>query len=158
MFTYTMMEDFVNRLLRSLYIQAPQQLTIENISNMLGFKVYLWEYSSETDFYKGKCIMFLEYKETEQKQWQEFAHELCHYFLHVGRQEFLPKAFVQLQERQANNFSYHFCVPTIMLRQLKGVTVYKVMNLFNVEYEFALRRLEMYRNKFFERRIHYAMQ
>lgn len=149
MFTYNMAEDFVNRLLQSLYIRDPRQLTIENISCLLGIRVDYWEFSSETAFYRGKCVMFLEYKDTSQRQWQEFAHELCHYFWHVGRQEFLPYSFYQLQEWQANNFSYHLCVPTVMLQQLKGVTVYKVMNLFNVEYDFALHRIEMYKNKFF---------
>lgn len=34
-----------------------------------------------------------------------------------------------------------------MLMQFKGAEVYDVMDLFNVDYSFALRRLEMFRSK-----------
>ncbi len=46
-----------------------------------------------------------------------------------------------------------FCAPLLItsngtyVSYVKGVTVYDVMNLFNVEFDFALRRLEMYKSK-----------
>lgn len=39
-----------------------------------------------------------------------------------------------------------------MLQEIKGVDVYDVVELFNVEFDFALRRLEMYKNKWLSRR------
>src|SRR5699024_12610101 len=84
---------------------------------------------------------------TYQQQWQEFGHELCHVLWHAGRQENISDSFCSYQEGQADNFAYHLCIPTFMLCRLKGVSTYEVMNLFNVEYGFASKRLEMYRNK-----------
>lgn len=55
--------------------------------------------------------------------------------------------FIDLQEWQANHFAYHFCVPTFMLEDLEEVTIYEIMNLFNVCYDFASKRIEMYQNK-----------
>src|SRR5690625_2772027 len=114
MFTYTKTEDFVLKLLLSLGIKNPQELTIENVAKLLKIKVKYWEFGSETSFYRGKTVIYLQHKETDQAQWQEFCHELCHAFWHAGRQEFLPYLFVQLQEYQANLFAYHFTVPTFM--------------------------------------------
>ena len=59
----------------------------------------------------------------------------------------MPTTFINLQEWQAKQFAYHFCVPTFMLDDLEEVTVYEIMNQFNVDEEFAVRRLEMYQNK-----------
>ncbi|CDQ41467.1 hypothetical protein M948_20780 [Virgibacillus sp. CM-4] len=149
MLTYTRAEEFVYKLLKYLDIQSPRQLNIENISKQLGIKVQYWNYSSELDCYKGRYVMSLELKETMQEQWQEFAHELCHFFWHEGRQEFIPILFLQLQEWQANNFSYHLSVPTFMLQQIDNASPIVIANTFNVEYEFACHRFEMYRNKLY---------
>lgn len=151
MLIYTRSEEFIYRLLKSLGVVKPHEMTLENIAKLLNIKVRYWEFSSETIFHKGKFILFLEGKENKQEQWQEFAHELCHHFWHTGRQEYLPKLFMQLQEYQADYFAYHFCVPTFMLDNLKEVSVCKIMDLFNVEEEFAYRRLEMYQNKQYAR-------
>ncbi|HLR71553.1 MAG TPA: ImmA/IrrE family metallo-endopeptidase [Pseudogracilibacillus sp.] len=85
-----------------------------------------------------------------------FGHEVCHYLRHCGNQLKMHPLFLQLQESQANHFAYHFCVPTFMLQQLREVTIYDVMELFNVEFDFALRRLEMYRNNVLGRNMSYA--
>jgi hypothetical protein len=55
--------------------------------------------------------------------------------------------FIDLQEWQAINFAYHFCVPTFMFDF--NYTVYDIVQLFNVDYAFACKRLEKYRNKFY---------
>lgn len=148
MFYYTRTEDYVKQLLLKLNINQPSDLTIDKISNALRVPVYYWEFSSETVYRNGKCLIFLQATNSEQVQWQEFSHEIAHFLWHTGRQEFLPPTFIELQEWQANYFSYHLCVPTFMLERVKTkITPKHVMNLFNVEYEFACKRLEMYRNK-----------
>lgn len=148
---YTRTELYIYNFMRHFNITEPKQLTIENISNLLNLPLYYWEYSSESVYVRGKKMIFINQAASNKIQWQEFGHELCHILWHVGRQEHLVKDFYLLQEWQADHFAYHFCVPTFMLQELKGGTVYDVMNLFNVEYEFALRRLEMYKNNFIER-------
>src|SRR5690606_15109126 len=137
--------------LHSFNIIRPEQLTIENIASIIGLPVRYWSYSSESIFVRDKKMVFINENVSIQKQWQEFGHELCHILWHVGRQEHLRKDFYLLQEWQADAFSYHFCVPTFMLNQLKGVTAYEVMEIFNVEFDFAVRRLEIHKNNCIER-------
>lgn len=69
----------------------------------------------------------------------------------------MHRLFIDLQEYQAAYFAYHFSIPTFMLEDLKEVSACEIMNLFNVEEEFALRRLEMYQNKVYERMSYSAL-
>ena len=76
---------------------------------------------------------------------------MYHYFYDETNYDLLHENYAEYGESKADYFAYHFCVPTFMLYNLKGVDVYDVMELFNVEFDFALRRLEMYKNKMLER-------
>lgn len=142
------MEQFVHQLFDILAISQPDQLNITAISALAKISVKYWDFSSEAVSYKGKRMIFINEALSVQKKWQEFAHELYHLLGHVGNQnKYMHRLFMTHQEKQAEYFSYHFCVPTFMLQQLKGVDVYVIMRLFNVEFDFAMRRLEMYQNK-----------
>lgn len=141
-------EDYIQQFLLERHIRKPKDLTIENIASSLDVSVYYWEYSSECVYVNEKCLIFINYNRTPQEQWQEFGHEIAHYLWHAGRQEFLPTLFTELQEWQANYFSYHLCVPTFMLQRLKPrITPNMIVNTFQVEYHFACKRLEMYQSK-----------
>ena len=87
-------------------------------------------------------------KSNKQKEWQLFGHEVGHYLRHTGNHLAMHSLFMDMQEYQATHFAYHFCIPTFMLHEISEFSVYNVMNLFNVEYGFASRRLEMYQSKF----------
>lgn len=69
-----------------------------------------------------------------------------HYCFDRGRQNYLMNSFIQYQEVKADYFAYHFCIPTFILQQLKGVTAYEIANIFNVEQSFALKRMDMYKS------------
>lgn len=144
---YTHLEDYIYDLYKSLSITEPNQLIKEDIAEKLKLDI---SYQRSGFRFNGNITLI---KSTKQKEWQMFAHELCHKLAHVGNQLNMHYLFRDLQECQANYFSYHFCVPTFMLQNLKEVTVYDIMDLFNVEYDFALRRFEMYQSKLLERKI-----
>lgn len=140
-YVYSHLEDYINQLYKFLSIDQPEQLNIPTVAAKLGLEVRY----GNVNFCIGKHIMLQ--KSTKQKEWQMFGHEVCHYLRHYGNQLKMHPLFVDLQEYQANYFSYHFCVPTFMLSDLREVTHYVIMEKFNVEENFALRRLEMYQNK-----------
>lgn len=119
---------------------------MDYIANKLRLQIHYNEYGYRT----GNAIIIE--KSTPQKEWQCFAHELGHFLFHVGSQLIMHPLFRQLQEYQADRFSYHFCVPTFMLENLEEVNVNVIANKFNVEYDFAFKRLEMYQNKVLSRR------
>lgn len=147
-------ERTVYRLYRSLNIRFPEQLNISHIAAKINLPVHYWEFGSEAVFYQGRSKVFLNENLSSQQKWQNFGHEVCHVSGHAGSQSDMNMPFLRFQEGQANHFAYHFCVPTFMLENIYNFTIYDIMNLFNVEYEFALRRLEMYERKIISERAY----
>jgi len=139
---YTHLEDYINSLYKRMGITQPKQLDMHRIAKLLGLEI---TYDEEKIFYFSNEISLR--KSTKVQEWIDFAHEVCHHLKHVGIQLVMHPLFIDLQEYQASHFAYHFCVPTFMLENVSDLSVRKIMNLFNVEYEFAERRLEMYKNK-----------
>ncbi|WP_236611096.1 ImmA/IrrE family metallo-endopeptidase [Halalkalibacterium ligniniphilum] len=50
-------------------------------------------------------------------QREQFYHELAHILRHARRQIMMPKAFRELQEWDANNFTRYAALPLHMLRE-----------------------------------------
>jgi len=126
-------------------------LHFEELSFRMGLKVFYWPEKSQALFIDGLHFIFLNENQSPQQQWQEFCHELAHVLLHTGDQFYMSPLFREYQEHKANNFMYHACMPTFMLDELQlddstPQTVMKLQELFNVEYEFALKRLTQYLN------------
>jgi Zn-dependent peptidase ImmA (M78 family) len=144
----SLLEDWVYQLYKQIGIYSPDQLDVQIIADRLGIQLEFWEVSSR--LYKKKLI--IDSRLTPEEQWQDFAHEICHKLRHAGNHMVMPDMFLELQEFQANHFSFHFCVPTFMLRKLnfqksRKETVYLIASIFNVTYAFAEKRLVMYENK-----------
>ncbi|MTD30196.1 ImmA/IrrE family metallo-endopeptidase [Planomicrobium sp. YIM 101495] len=86
---------------------------------------------------------------TKSEEWLMFGHELCHYLRHSGNQLKMGKLFVDLQEWQADNFMYHFCIPSFMLRRMnlpdnERDAVWLLQEVYGVTAEFAQKRLQQY--------------
>ncbi|TRM13208.1 ImmA/IrrE family metallo-endopeptidase [Lentibacillus cibarius] len=143
-YIYTHLEDYIQNLYKYLRINRPNQLTIDSIAKKLNLNIYYGKFS----FRFGKDLIIQE--STKQREWQLFGHEVGHYLRHCGNHLAMNRLFIDLQEWQANHFAYHFCVPTFMLQNTDNLSIYTIMNLFNVECDFATRRLEMYQNKLYE--------
>lgn len=144
-------ELYVKKLYKNMKIYHPYQLMIDTVSERLNLSVVYWEFSSELTLYKGIYKVFINKNQTEQQQWQDFGHEMYHYCYDHVVYDRLHECYAEYGESKADYFAYHFCVPTFMLQEIEGVDVYDVVRLFNVEFNFAYRRLEMYHNKIIER-------
>lgn len=146
-------ELLVTSFYESFNIYDPHFLSIEIIVDLLQMKLVYWSYTSAIAELNNDYCMFINDTKNKQQQWQEFGHEMSHFFKDNNcNRKLVKESFVSYCETKADYFAYHFCVPTFMLMNLKNVTVYDVVNLFNVEFNFALRRLDMYKNKFMSRR------
>lgn len=141
-----MIERHVNQFYNFINISEPCCLSIETVSSKINLDVYYWDRTSTIIDLINKHSVFINKGLTKQGQWQDFGHEMKHFFYDGGSQDNLKDSFKCYQEVKADYFAYHFCVPTFMLRQLRGVTAYDIARIFNVEIEFAFRRLEMYKN------------
>ena len=148
---YSHLEDYIKDFYKKIGISTPALLDFKVIAIRVGIKVFYWPDSSQALFAKEKPFIFLNESLSKQQQWQEFGHELSHVLLHTGDQFFMSPLFREYQENKANNFMHHVCMPTFMLDELQlydctPQTVIKLQELFNVEYEFALKRLTQYLN------------
>lgn len=138
---YTHLEDYIYNLFKLAGINEPKDLTIENVSNKLDLTVT----------YKKKAFRFDNeiniQRSNKMQEWLDFAHEICHYLRHCGSQVGMHPLFRQLQEYQADYFAYHFCVPTFMMEDLRINYIKEIVCHFNVDWDFATRRFEIYQNK-----------
>lgn len=151
---YSHLEDFIKEFYFKMNITTPPLLDFREIAKNLGIKVFYWSETSQALYANDLPYIFLDESLTQQQQWQDFCHELAHVLLHTGDQFYMYPLFREYQEYKANNFMYHACMPTFMLDELQlcdylPQTVVKLQELFNVEYEFALKRLTQYLNKRF---------
>jgi len=141
-------ELFVTNFYQSINISGVHSLSIDVIVNRLNIELRYWQYVSSIAYDGGQYYVFINDSVSTQRQWQEFGHEMAHYFNDRCDRKYLNVSFLDYSEVKADYFAYHFCVPTFMLFSIKNVSVYDIMELFNVEFDFALRRLEMYKGKF----------
>jgi Zn-dependent peptidase ImmA (M78 family) len=144
----TLLEDWIKNFYQNLSIFHPHQLNLHDISYRLGYSITYKDISSR--FYNDEVI--IDERLNSQEQWQDFGHELCHALRHNGNQLIMSESFLKMQEYQANNFMYHFCIPTFMLLNfdfpyLRIHAIKRMANAFNVTFEFADKRLEMFENK-----------
>ncbi|MGX2958010.1 ImmA/IrrE family metallo-endopeptidase [Peribacillus sp. JNUCC 23] len=146
----TLLEDWIKEFYYRLDISRPYQLNLLEISARLGLIVNYERMTSR--FYEQDII--IDERLSEQEQWQDFAHELCHILRHNGNQFTMSKLFLDLQENQANHFAYHFCIPTFMLLKMqipddRNQAIYFLANTFSVTLEFAEKRLDLFLNQIF---------
>lgn len=154
MYQNSHLEDFIQQLYRGLAVRRPEQLNKYVIADRLNIGVYLTNHESEAIFWEGRHYIFLNGRLSSRRRWQDFGHELCHVLRHSGHQGRMPSSFLKLQEWQAENFAYHFCVPTFMLNKLRlpsdrRAATYLIAETFNVDFQFAAERLDRYVRKLY---------
>ncbi|WP_061576623.1 ImmA/IrrE family metallo-endopeptidase [Bacillus licheniformis] len=151
-YTKSHLEDWIENLYRSISIITPEQIDFERIAELLGIRVYFKPIPSCSFKYNDVYTIILDSRKTHCEQWDDFAHELCHLYRHEGDKKTMPKFWSDYQERQANYFSYHFCIPTFMLHGMKiphnhFFDARLIAKTFKVTEPFAKVRLNMYFNK-----------
>lgn len=154
-YTFTNLEESIKSLYFSLDIKKPYEIDMWQFANKFDIWIEFEEGKSElVEPQKDLFTICLDSRISSQKQWQDFAHELGHVIRHVGKQHELREYFRDLQEFQANNFMYHFCVPTFMLIEYNVSNCLDiehgakfVSDTFNVTEKFAKKRLALFRDK-----------
>lgn len=148
--TYT--EDFVRELYLKIGISEPHHLDYKVVADSLGIRVFPAPYDgpSQALFVKNVPFIFLGKDLTPPQIWQDFCHELNHVLQHTGNQNYMLRSWVDYQEKKANTFMYHACMPTFMLDEIvksdPSLTIKDLQLIFNVEYDFAVKRLTQYFN------------
>jgi Zn-dependent peptidase ImmA (M78 family) len=153
-YNYTPLEDFIKTLYNRLSIFEPIEIKMMEIAEKLKISLHFYDDRSTAIRHKGIFHIFIDERLSPQEQWQDFGHELCHVLRHEGSQNGMVQPFLYLQENQAENFMYHFCVPTFMLLNYKisnfidvkaGIPF--VVQNFNVTESFVEERLKRFKNQ-----------
>lgn len=154
MYRNSHLEDYIQQLHKDLSIDQPEQLNKYVIADQLNVGVYLTSNTSEAFYWQDRYYIFIDRSLNRRQRWQDFGHELCHVLRHSGHQGHMTPPFRELQEWQADNFMYNFCIPTFMLQRIRlppdlNSAAYTIAEIFNVEVDFAKRRLERYQQKLY---------
>ena len=142
---YNHSEDYVNHMYQSININHPHQLDPEDIAARNGLSLV---YMKAPSMRMGNIIVINE-ELSEEEQWQQFGHELCHALWHSGNQLRMPVPFRVYQEYKANNFAQYACIPSFMLRNMKlpkneEIALSIIQREFKVNRTFAKKRLDQY--------------
>lgn len=137
----THLEDYIHNLYTSIGITTPADIDMLLISRRIGVEV---SYRRKPFRFDNEIILI---RGTKRKEWMLFGHEVGHYLRHSGSQLKMNPLFIELQEWQADNFMYHFCVPSFMLNRMdlppnKDEAAWLIHETFNVEFAFAEKRLD----------------
>lgn len=149
--TRTHADETVTTLYRMLGINQPSQLSPDNIAYNLGIELVYAPVSSV----RINRRIYLDSRISAEEQRQQFGHELCHVLWHPDNQLCLPRAFIDMQERQADNFALHACMPTDMvlgepLPSTESEAAGVLSEAFKVTPEFALKRLRSMANLMYQ--------
>ena len=156
--TKSRIEEYIQDFMYQMEITDPKDLCITSIANHMDIEIHFKSGRSSMILIKGEYHITINQNISQAKQWEDFGHELGHVLRHVGNQRFLSSGFRGYQESQAENFMYHFCVPTFMIDQMEfesteQETILKIAETFNVTIPFAVKRFDMYKRKLLEEEI-----
>lgn len=130
-------------------ISSPVQFHLHQFSDVLNIGIFSIPSPSQVVYYEGRSFIFIDDRISSEKQFEEFSHELGHFFLHDADQQDMHKQYRDYQEWKADLFALHFCVPTFMLLQLPidELTPEHVSQLFGVTIPFARKRLLLHQQR-----------
>ncbi|AOV07905.1 ImmA/IrrE family metallo-endopeptidase [Sporosarcina ureilytica] len=144
-YTYSHLEDLIQKIYHELNIHNPNELTPNSIAESLNIGIYPVITSSQALQFEGRYYIFLNNSLTASERFEMFVHELGHILMHTGNQQHMKEDYRTYQEWKANLFALHFCVPTFMLQKLPAYHLndHKISDLFGVTSDFACKRLNL---------------
>lgn len=148
----TELEKWIVDRYRSIGINYASDMDIEAICDLLGIEL---RFDSNTPSYADwgprHCYIFIDAKLSIQERRSDFFHELCHPLRHVGVQDNMSRAFIELQEIQAAHFQYYAAMPYYMISEFQYVSssllVKTMAEEFMLPEKFVERRLEQVKRR-----------
>lgn len=143
----TELEKWLEKEYRSIGIEYASDMDLDLIASIFDVEIRTYAGPSFAEWKEEEySFIFLNAYLNQQQRREVFFHELCHPLQHVGRQEIMPKSFIELQEIQAKNFQHYAAMPSYLLEEFKTVSpslLVKVMaEEFSLSERFVNRRLE----------------
>lgn len=138
LYKLTELEQWINHHYQKHGIHQASDMDIEQVASTFNAEVHYFNGRSFVDYKDGEyCYIVLNgYLRTEQKR-EQFFHELCHPLKHAGAQRYMPEAFVQLQEIQANLFQMYAALPAFMLEEFKNISLDTYVKVVAEEFQYT---------------------
>lgn len=155
-YTTTALEDWVSDFYIKNHIYRPKDLMINRIAQKYEIFIHRKAMPARYDIFGRYKAIVLDIRCSVQEQREQFYHELCHILRHCGHQTMMPKAFRELQEWDAEQFTMYAALPYHMLKGYDFENPYLVSLLaedFNVTEEICCNRLERIYQKQFMYRV-----
>lgn len=149
-YTTSSLEDWISSWYIDRNFQYPGDLNLRVIAKRHNIFINYKPFESHfTKFGKYKEIV-LNSNLNKVTQREHFFHELCHAVRHVGKQTMMPKAFRELQERDAKYFTLYATMPYHMIKRYNlndQELLLKWAEDFEVSYELCEKRLEQIKRR-----------
>jgi Zn-dependent peptidase ImmA (M78 family) len=150
LYKLTHLEDWIYDFYKRLRIISPEDIDIKKICYDLHIFLTYKDCTS-IHFSKGRFRnITLNVYDSKEKQKEDFFHELCHLLRHFGKQNMMPKDFLELQEAQANIFTLYATLPHFMLKEYDlnaNDIVYTLSDIFGVSDKLVTQRLCQIKNR-----------
>ncbi|MNW53131.1 hypothetical protein D3C74_306800 [compost metagenome] len=160
----TYLEHSIENLYLKNDITEPQHITIERIAAALN----VWIYSSaqRSKAYEsaaGLRSVLLDKRLPLKEQRIELLHEVGHLLRHAGNQTIMPRAFIELQEADADQFVLYASMPFFMLSRLNLPALYNdallyLSDIFEVPIYLARKRLNQIIRRNYEGQIRTSIE
>ncbi|WP_420329556.1 ImmA/IrrE family metallo-endopeptidase [Salimicrobium jeotgali] len=144
-YSTTILEDLVTQWYINHRYNNPEDLNIQDIG--LESQIFLRCKPMQARFMKvGRFQeIIVDSRLPTIYQREQFFHELCHALRHAGRQTMMPKAFHELQERDARHFTLYASLPAHMINEYTVTSPAIIDQLsrdFKVPRKLCIERLE----------------
>lgn len=142
------LEQWIEELYNRYDITKPKHLSIEVLAKYFNIWVhYHAKRSKGIELSEGTYTVFIDSRQSQEVQWLEFLHELCHLLRHAGNQTLMPEQFTKAQEYEADRFVFYAAIPFFMVHKIilpltKGEAIGYIAREFRVPLHFAEQRFE----------------
>ncbi|OEH86210.1 hypothetical protein BHU72_11780 [Desulfuribacillus stibiiarsenatis] len=150
MYKTTHLEDWIYKKYNWLKIVSPEDINPVRICREFSIFLNYKELPSHSLEQVRFRSITIDSRLSKEQQHEEFFHELCHLLRHCGKHYMLPKAFLELQENQANTFAMYATLPYYMLQHY-DLNEYDIVPFlsenFTVTESLVVKRLEQIKNR-----------
>jgi Zn-dependent peptidase ImmA (M78 family) len=135
-------------------IHSSSDMKIQEIADLFDINIVYYEGPCVADWDDPEdMVIFMDSRQSVEKQREVFFHELCHPLRHIGNQEVMAESFIELQEIQATQFQYCAALPIYLLEGYLDVSPKFLTKILAGEFmlpeEFVIRRLEQIKQRIY---------
>ncbi|MFD0682423.1 MULTISPECIES: ImmA/IrrE family metallo-endopeptidase [unclassified Paenibacillus] len=154
----TVQEDWINNLYLANGIHYASDMDVDQIATIFSTQVITTTGESKVIWDEDFCLIFINENTSLEEKREHFFHELSHPVQHSGRQEKMPRAFVELQETQAAHFQLYAAMPIYIVEKYREISrkpsFLKILSEeFKLSLTFVQKRMDQIKRRIYQGRM-----